>query len=76
MFGRVGRANTEDWGLVQPVRVFHQAGPEVEFGMAHPTWAALPLDEGTRVVITGGVKVLLDRDGDLATAVHSLRADV
>jgi hypothetical protein len=35
---------------------------EVEFGFAAPDWAAMPLDDGTRRVVAGGLRLLLDRD--------------
>ena len=37
---------------------------EVEYGLTYERWAALPIDEGTSEVISGGMKVLFER-GDM-----------
>jgi hypothetical protein len=51
---------------VQSLRVFYRNGLEVEFGLTDPAWAALPLDEGTRQVIAGGMRVLFERGHNLS----------
>jgi predicted nucleotidyltransferase len=65
-FGRVANHEVEQWGRVTSVRVWYESSLEVEFGFASPDWAATPLDEGTRRVVAGGIRVLLDRDAVLA----------
>jgi hypothetical protein len=51
----------EDYGKVTSLRLWYRNGPEVEFGLTTPDWAAPPLDEGTRRVITDGMVVLQEK---------------
>ena len=60
-FGIADSLTIEDWGRVQSVRVFYNGGPEVEFGITAPDWAAKP-DDATRDILSKGHKVLLDRN--------------
>jgi predicted nucleotidyltransferase len=60
-FGTVEKHQTEDYGKLFSVRVWYQNGPEVEYGITTPDWAAIPLDAGTREVISGGMIVLFER---------------
>lgn len=60
-FGAVERQQVEDYGKVTSLRVFYQDGPEVEFGLTTPDWAALPLDEGPRQVISDGMVALYEK---------------
>lgn len=60
-FGSVARQQTEQYGRLTSLRVWYVDGPEVEFGLTTPDWAALPLDEGTRRVIQDGMRVLWER---------------
>jgi len=60
-FGQVGRHQLEDYGKLTSVRVWYKDGPEVEYGITDKSWAALPLDEGTREVIAGGMRVLFEK---------------
>ncbi len=71
-FGAVARTASEDWGMVQSLRVFYLYGPEVEFGLTSPAWAALPPDRGTAEVIEDGARVLLDRDGSLRSLMECI----
>lgn len=64
-FGSAKRRTLERWGRVTSVRVWYEAGGEVEFGFATPDWAATPLDEGTRRVAESGLRALFDREGIL-----------
>jgi predicted nucleotidyltransferase len=68
MFGTVARQQTEDWGTVTSLRVWYEDGREVEFGITTPEWAAQPLDEGTRQVVSDGIRILFDRGECLASA--------
>ena len=65
-FGKVANHEIEHWGRVTSLRVRYESGLEVEFGFATPDWAAKPLDEGTRRLVAGGLRVLVDRNAVLA----------
>ena len=60
-FGSVEKHQTEDFGKLTSVRIWYQNGPEVEYGITTPDWAATPLDAGTREVISDGMIVLFER---------------
>jgi 3-methyladenine DNA glycosylase AlkD len=60
-FGSPLRQQAEDYGKVTSLRVWYRDGPEVEFGLTMPDWAAQPLDAGTDQVLMEGVKVLYER---------------
>ena len=62
-FSAIARQQIENWGKVTSIRVWYASGLEVEFGVTTPDWAALPVDEGTRHVVAGGIRVLIDRSG-------------
>ena len=68
LFGEVESRIVEDYGAVKSLRVFYREGAEVEFGIAARDWAWVPLDEGTRDVLTDGVRVLYDPEQLLAVA--------
>ncbi len=63
-FGTVERQQLEDYGKVTSLRVWYADGLEVEYGLTDETWATLPLDEGTKQVISRGMRVLCER-GDI-----------
>jgi predicted nucleotidyltransferase len=63
-FGTVRKYQIEDYGKLISLRVWYQGGYEVEYGIAAPEWAAIPLDLGTQEVIRGSMIVLFER-GDL-----------
>ena len=54
LFGKVRRQQTEYYGACTSVRVWYEGGAELEFGLVEPSWIALPLDEGTRQVLSDG----------------------
>jgi len=56
---------------VTSLRVYYVDGLEVEYGLASPEWASIPLDEGTQWVISGGMRILLDREGRLGRALEA-----
>ena len=60
-FGVVEKHQTEDYGKLISSRIWYQNGPEVEYGITTPDWAATPLDTGTREVIQNGMVVLFER---------------
>lgn len=62
-FGEIGSAQVEDWGIVTSLRVFYGDGTEAEFGFATAAWAAVPLDAGTRRVVSDGMQILWDPHG-------------
>ena len=70
-FGPVSKWAKEDWGAVTSMRVWYQHGLEVEYGIALPAWAALPLDPGTHQVISDGMQIIFDRDGSLKSNLFS-----
>jgi predicted nucleotidyltransferase len=59
-FGGVASSAIEEYGALTSRRIFYENGLEVEFGIAGPEWASIPLDAGTRTVLADGVKVLYD----------------
>jgi predicted nucleotidyltransferase len=66
-FGEVLNQQVEDYGKLISLRVHYADGLEVEYGLTDPNWAALPLDEGTREVISRGMKVLFEREPVLSS---------
>jgi len=60
-FGQVEKKQLEDYGRVRSLRVWYSGGLEVEFGFTTESWAALPLDAGTRQVMMDGMRVLFER---------------
>jgi nucleotidyltransferase-like protein len=65
-FGAIRRQQFENYGKVNSVRVWYSDGPEVEYGFTDETWSALPLDEGTRHVISDGMQILFERESALS----------
>ena len=68
-FGPVAEQAIEDWGKVTSLRVWYEDGDEVEFGITTPEWVTHPIDEGTRRVISNGMRILFDRHEYLAAAI-------
>jgi hypothetical protein len=60
-FGTPTAERIEECGKVTSLRIHYDDGLEVEFGFTTVEWAALPLDQGTRKVISGGMRVLFER---------------
>lgn len=71
-FGVLVSSEIEDYGALTSLRVVYAGGMEVEFGFARPSWAEVPLDEGTRSVLADGVRVLYDPDALFAHAIAAL----
>ena len=65
-FGEVDRTEQEVWGDTRSVRVWYRDGREVEFAIAGPAWAQVPMDAGKRRLIESGLRVLTDRTGRLS----------
>jgi len=68
LFGEIREIGTERYGRTCSVRVFYENGLEVEFGIAEISWAKIPLDSGTRRVISDGIRILYDPIGFLEEA--------
>jgi uncharacterized protein len=65
-FGSLREQKIENWGAVKTIRAFYKSGLEIEFNFASPAWAKTdPVDEGTRRVVAGGMKILDDPNGIL-----------
>ena len=60
-FGEIHRQQVEHYGKVTSIRVWYTDGREVEYGITDESWAAAPLDEGTRRVIEDGMRILFER---------------
>lgn len=71
LFGVVVADRIEDYGGVTSLRVWYEDRLEVEYGLTDRTWADMPLDAGTRRVISGGMRVLFEREPLLSR--HLLR---
>lgn len=62
-FGKVLESRAEDWGRVKALRAFYRDGVEAEYNFALPDWADIPVDAGTRRVVSDGMKILYDPRG-------------
>ena len=71
-FGNVLDEQVEDYGNLISLRVQYEDQLEVEYGLTDEKWAAIPLDEGTREVICGGMTVLFERGFLLSRLADSL----
>ena len=69
--GEIDCATIEQYGECTSVRVWYQAGFEVEYGMVSQKWIEVPLDIGTKEVLGNGYRVLLDKT-DLLTHITSM----
>lgn len=71
--GSVERVEVKEFGVLTSVIAWFVEIGEVEFGIALSTWADIPVDDGTRQVVSDGIRILDDRDNrlsELVTAVH------
>ncbi len=59
-FGTVACQVKEKWGSVTAIHVFYADGQEIEFGLAAKSWAAIPVDVGTKRVVQDGMVILKD----------------
>ena len=60
LFGGVEKTEVENWGVVETLRCFYKGGLELEFNFAPPSWAGVPVDAGTRRVVSDGMQILSD----------------
>jgi predicted nucleotidyltransferase len=75
-FGSVTRTRVEHYGKVTSLRVWYADGLEVEYGLTDETWAAIPLDEGTKKVVSDGMQVLFEREPMLLRCLHTPDMDI
>jgi len=61
-FGVVEKQQVEEYGLLTSIRVWYIDGREIEYGITDERWAAIPLDEGSRRVISDGMEVLFEKN--------------
>jgi predicted nucleotidyltransferase len=61
LFGNVVREQTELYGKCTSLRVWYDEDIEVEYGFVDESWAALPVDAGTRKIVSDGMKVMFER---------------
>jgi hypothetical protein len=61
LFGNVAREQTEHGGKCTSLRVWYDEGFEVEYGFVDERWAALPVDEDTRKIVSVGMRVMFER---------------
>lgn len=57
-FGTISRQQIESYGKVTSLRVWYSGSHEVEYGFTDEKWSGLPVDEGTKKVISYGMQVL------------------
>ncbi|QNN51159.1 nucleotidyltransferase domain-containing protein [Nocardioides mesophilus] len=60
------------WGPLRERRVRLRSGLQVELGVVPPSWAAIPLDSGTKKVLRDGCRILHDPDGIFRAALARL----
>jgi len=73
-FGTVRTIELEDYGLVQCRRVRYENGIEVEFGITTDEWLnTVPIDEGSRRVMSDGHRILDDKAGLFSTFLAVLK---
>ncbi len=65
MLGEVDELKAEDWGKVTALRAFYRGGLEVEYNFLAPDWADVPVNAGTRRVVSDGMRILFDPRGIL-----------
>jgi len=75
LFGQIEKIQIEEYGLITSLRVWYTNGMEVEYGITDARWAAEPIDEGSREVLSDGAEILFERSPLLSrhTAVRSTR---
>jgi predicted nucleotidyltransferase len=65
LFGEIEQSTNETWGAVKTIRATYKTSPEIEYNFSTPSWAAIPVDAGTRRVVNDGMKILFDPTGIL-----------
>ena len=75
-FGTVNCQQSENYGKVTSVRVWYPGEFEVEYGFTDETWCALPVDEGTKQVISHGMQILTERASTLSRLITGSGLDI
>jgi hypothetical protein len=75
LFGEIERSTNETWGDVKTIRATYKTGAEIEYNFSTPSWAAIPVDAGTRRVVNDGMKILFDPTGMLDALRNAVFAD-
>jgi len=60
-FGTIDCEQIENYGKLASLRVWYSDAHEVEYGFTDETWSALPLDAGTKKVVSDGIQILYER---------------
>lgn len=72
--GASERPAVERWGAITALRAWTPGGLELELCFGRPGWITdVPLDPGTRRVLSDGARVVLDRIGGLEEIVRAAR---
>jgi hypothetical protein len=61
LFGTVAHRQIEEYGPLTSIRVYYSDNREIEYGITDENWARMPLDKGTRRVISDGMTILYER---------------
>lgn len=69
-FGTIEKKQIEYYGACTSIRVWYADGKEVEFGIVDSSWISVPLDEGTKKVLSDGFKILVDKRGRVIKAAN------
>ncbi len=64
---------TKTWGQLLERRFRLRSGLQVELGLVSPSWAALPLDDGTMRVLADGHRIIYERGRLLTNASEAVR---
>ena len=62
VFGTAITQKVEDYGKLTSLRVWYENGLEIEYGFTTRDWAKTPLDNGTKRVISDGMRVLFEKE--------------
>jgi predicted nucleotidyltransferase len=65
LFGEAEKTEVEHWRRVQTLRAFYTDGNEIEFNFSTPDWTSIPVESGTRRVVSDGMRILFDPQGIL-----------
>jgi len=65
-FGMITKQNVENYGILTSIKTYYSNDCEVEYGITDQRWSAVPLDIGTKRVISDGMKILFERGNILS----------
>ena len=63
-FSGIKSYSLEEWGILTSLRVFYDNGLEVEYGVVTDQWVIEPLDEGTKIVVKNGFKIITEKENN------------